>query len=78
MYYHNNPSPVESGSTIRISQTLFNEQKIEYGILFFRDKGELSFQEVQMNYEDGNWVGIIPGNRVTYKDIEYVTVVGKI
>ena len=77
LYYHKNPSPVESGSTIRISQTLFNEQKIEYGILFFRDVGEISFQEVQMNYEDGNWVGIISGNRVSYNDIEYVTVLYK-
>ena len=78
LYYHNNPSPVESGSTVRISQTLFNEQNIEYGTLFFRDKGEISFQEVQMNYEDGNWVGIISGDRVSYNNIEYVTILHKL
>ena len=30
-----------------------------------------------MNYENGNWVGIIPGNRVSSNDIEYVTVLNK-
>ena len=54
LYYHKNPSPVESGNPIRISQTLFSEQFIEYGTLFFRDKGEISYQEVPMNYENGN------------------------
>ncbi len=78
LYYHKNPSPVESGQPIRISQTLFKDQKIEYGTLFFRDKGEISFQEIQMNYENGNWVGIISGNRVSSNDIEYVTVLHKL
>ena len=77
LYYHKNPSPVEPGKAIRITQTLFNEQFIENGTLFFRDKGEISFQEVQMIYENGNWVGIIPGNRVSSNDIEYVTVLNK-
>ena len=77
LYYHKNPSPVESGNPIRISQTLFNEQFIEYGTLFFRDKGEISYQEVPMNYENGIWVGIISGNRVSSNDIEYVTVLHK-
>ena len=40
LYYHKNPSPVEPGKAIRITQTLFNEQFIENGTLFFRDKGE--------------------------------------
>ena len=64
LYYHKNPSPVESGNPIRISQTLFSDQFIEKGTLFFRDKGEISYQEVPMNYENGIWVGIISGNRV--------------
>ena len=56
LYYHKNPSPVISGNPIRISQTLFSEQFIQYGTLFFRDKGEISFQEVPMNYENGIYV----------------------
>ena len=77
LYYHKNPSPVEPGNPIRISQTLFSEQFIEYGTLFFRDKGEISFQQVPMSYENGTWVGIISGNRVSSKDIEYLTVLHK-
>ena len=30
-----------------------------------------------MNYENGIWVGIISGNRVSSNDIEYVTVLHK-
>ena len=30
-----------------------------------------------MVYENGHWVGIIPGNRVFLNDIEYVTVLHK-
>ena len=77
LYYHKNPSPAESGKPIKISQTLFNEEFINYGTLYFRDQGELSYQETMMNYENGHWVGIIPGNRVSLKNIEYVTVLHK-
>ena len=77
LYYHNNPSPVEPEQPVKISQTLFNEEFISYGTLYFRDKGELSYQETMMVYENGHWVGIIPGNRVSLNDIEYVTVLHK-
>ena len=40
LYYHKNPSSVDSGQPVKISQTLFNEEYISYGTLFFRDKGE--------------------------------------
>ena len=77
LYYHKNPSPVESGKPIKISLTLFKEEFIKHGMLFFRDKGQLSYQEVLMNYENGNWVGVIPGNRIFSNDIEYVTILHK-
>ena len=77
LYYHKNPSPVEPGKPIQISQVLFTEQFIESGMLYFRDKGELSYQEVVMDYENANWIGIIPGHRVTVNDIEYVTILNK-
>ena len=77
LYYHKNPSPADPGQSIKISQTLFNEEFINYGTLYFRDQGELSYQETMMNYENGHWVGIIPGNRVSLSDIEYVTVLHK-
>ena len=77
LYYHKNPSPVDPGQPIKLSQTLFNEEYISYGTLYFRDKGELSYQETMMVYENGHWAGIIPGNRVSLNDIEYVTVLHK-
>ncbi len=70
IYYHNNPSPVEKGKPIVISQLLFKEDHIISGVLFFRDKGELSYQEVEMTFESGKWVGMIPGHRVTSKGLE--------
>ena len=77
LYYHKNPSPVEAGKPIQISLVLFTEQYIESGMLYFRDKGEISYQEVVMNYDNENWIGIIPGHRVSLNDIEYVTILHK-
>ena len=74
LYYHNNPSPVQAGYNIEISQLLFTDEHIISGMLFFRDKGEMSYQEVEMVFEAGKWVGVIPAHRVTIKGIEYVTI----
>ena len=74
LYYHKNPSPVQAGYDIEISQLLFNDEHIISGILFFRDKGELSYQEVAMSFEAGKWVGVIPAHRATLKGIEYVSI----
>ena len=74
LYYHNNPSPVQAGYNIEISQLLFTDEHIISGMLFFRDKGEMSYQEVEMVFESGKWVGVIPAHRVTIKGIEYVTI----
>ena len=77
LYYHKNPTPVEDGEPVEISQLLFTDTRIVSGMLFFRDKGEMSFQEVEMIFEGGKWVGIIPGHRVTTLGIEYVTILTK-
>ena len=74
LYYHNNPSPVQAGYNVEISQLLFTDEHIISGMLFFRDKGEMSYQEVEMVFESGKWVGVIPAHRVTIKGIEYVTI----
>ena len=74
LYYHNNPSPVQAGYNVEISQLLFTDEHIISGMLFFRDKGEMSYQEVEMVFEAGKWVGVIPSHRVTIKGIEYVTI----
>ena len=70
LYYHNNPSPVQAGYNIEISQLLFTDEHIISGMLFFRDKGEMSYQEVEMVFEAGKWVGVIPAHRVTIKGID--------
>ena len=77
IYYHHNPSPVQVGSQIEISQVLFTNQNIIAGTLFFRDRGEESYQEVEMSNEGVKWVGYIPSDRVTLNGIEYLTILTK-
>ena len=77
LYYHKNPTPVEDGKPVEISQLLFTDDPVISGMLFFRDKGELSYQEVEMVFESGKWIGIIPGHRVTHLGIEYMTILTK-
>jgi len=74
LYYHETPNEVYVGDDVIISQLMFTQQPIDYGVLFFRDKGELSYQEVRMVFEGGKWVGVIPRHRVTEVGIEYVTI----
>tara|TARA_Y100001934_G_C12355161_1_gene777690 strand:+ start:2 stop:2824 length:2823 start_codon:yes stop_codon:yes gene_type:complete len=73
-YYHKNPDPIEEGYPIEISQLMFTQEEIVQGMLFFRNKGELSYQEIEMKFEEGKWIGFIPGHRVTEPGIEYVTI----
>ena len=47
------------------------------GMLFFREQGEISYQEIPMEYSAGSWVGIIPGFRVVEPGLEYVAVLQK-
>ena len=77
LYYHKNPSPVKEGSPVEISQLLFGEEGINSGMLFFRNNGEISYQETEMTFENGKWIGIIPGHRVTSLGLEYVTILTK-
>ena len=77
LYYHKNPSPVKEGSPVEISQLLFGEDGINSGMLFFRNSGEISYQETEMTLENGKWIGIIPGHRVTSLGLEYVTILIK-
>ena len=77
IYYHDIPASVSVGQEIIISQLMFSSEPIVNGMLFFRDRGELSFQEVEMFYDRGRWIGIIPGDRVTIQGIEYVTILSK-
>tara|TARA_B110001452_G_scaffold53846_2_gene41266 strand:- start:2004 stop:4817 length:2814 start_codon:yes stop_codon:yes gene_type:complete len=74
LYYHKTPTDVRAGSQIEISQLLFTELNVERGQLYFRDRGEVSFQEVEMEFLAGKWIGLIPGNRVTTVGIEYLSV----
>ena len=77
LYYHKNPSPVKEGNPVEISQLLFGEEGINSGMLFFRNNGEISYQETEMTFENGKWIGIIPGHRVTSLGLEYVTILTK-
>ena len=77
LYYHKNPSPVKEGSPVEISQLLFGEEGINSGMLFFRNSGEMSYQETEMTLENGKWIGIVPGHRVTSLGLEYVTILTK-
>ena len=77
LYFHKNPSPVKEGSPVEISQLLFGEDGINSGMLFFRDNGEVSYQEIEMTFENGKWIGVIPGHRVTSLGLEYVTILTK-
>ena len=74
LYYHKTPFDIIPGEPIEISQLLFSESNIENGMLYFRNSGEISYQEVEMRFIDGKWVGLIPGDRVTNIGIEYLTV----
>ena len=51
LYYHERPTQVYIGEEVAISQLMFTDEPIAYGMLFFRDKGEISYQEVRMFFE---------------------------
>jgi len=76
-YYHKNPAQVEEGKDVNISVTLFINDPIISGMLFFRSKGQISYQEMPMQYNNGNWEGVIPGRNVVGDGIEYVVILHK-
>ena len=76
-YYHKNPLIVESGKDVIISVTLFTNENIISGMLFFRSIGQMSYQEIPMNYNNGNWESIIPSRQIIGDGIEYVIILHK-
>ena len=76
-YYHKNPLQVYEGEDISISVTLFVTDPIISGILFFRSKGQMSYQEIPMQYVNGTWEGVIAGINVEGEGIEYVVILHK-
>ena len=63
-FYHISPSNVISGNDTEILVVLEENDKIRSGSLFFRQADEISYQEVNMVFENGSWIGLIPGERV--------------
>ena len=76
-YYHRNPQQVGAGTDVNISVTLFITDPIISGMLFFRSKGQMSYQEMPMRYNNGNWEAVIPGRQVVGDGIEYVVILHK-
>ena len=76
-YYHKNPAQVEEGKDVNISVTLFINDPIISGMLFYRSRGQMSYQEIPMQYNNGNWEGVIPGRNVVGDGIEYVVILHK-
>ena len=73
-FYHISPSNVISGNDTEILVILDDNDKVISGTLFFRQANEISFQEVKMEFYNGSWVGVIPGERVHGSLIEYVVI----
>ena len=73
-FYHISPSNVISGNDIEILVILEDNDKIISGTLFFRQVDEISYQEVDMEFKNGSWVGFIPGERVRGPLIEYLVI----
>ena len=76
-FYHKNPNQVNEGDDILISVTMFVSDPIISGMLFFRSKDQISYQEIPMSFVGGNWEAIIPGRNVTSNGIEYVMILHK-
>ena len=76
-YYHKNPAQVEEGKDVNISVTLFISDQIVSGMLFFRSKDQMSYQELPMQYVNGNWEADIPGRNIVGDGIEYVVILHK-
>jgi len=73
-FYHISPSNVISGNDTEILVILDDNDKVISGTLFFRQANEISFQEENMEFLNGSWVGVIPGERVHGSLIEYVVI----
>ena len=49
-FYHKNPHHVLSGDDIVLSVTMFTSDPIVSGMLFFRSKNQISYQEIPMQF----------------------------
>ncbi len=76
-YYHKNPTQVEEGKDVNISVTSFISDPIISGMLFFRSIGQMSYQEIPMQYNNGNWEVDIPGRNIVGVGIEYFAILHK-
>ena len=76
-FYHKNPTQVEEGKDVNISVTSFISDPIISGMLFFRSIGQMSYQEIPMRYNNGNWEVDIPGRNIIGDGIEYVVILHK-
>ena len=76
-YYHKNPAQVEEGKDVNISVTLFISDQIVSGMLFFRSKDQMSYQELPMQYVNGNWEADIHGRNIVGDGIEYLVILHK-
>ena len=54
-FYHKNPNQVNAGDDVILSVTMFVSEPIISGMLFFRSKDQISYQEIPMSYVGGNW-----------------------
>ena len=76
-FYHKNPNQVNEGDDIVLSVTSFVSDPIISGMLFFRSKDQISYQEIPMSYVGGNWEAVIPGRNVVAGGLEYVMILHK-
>jgi len=76
-YYHISPDNVKYRANTEIVVLPANNDPISSGLLYFREKNELSYQEIAMEFVAGSWIGTIPGNRVTKPGIEYLVILRK-
>ena len=73
-YYHKIPLNVNSNQDASLEVSFFSDLNIKSGILFFRKKNDMSYQETFMSFSSGNWIGTIPQNQLNHDEIEYLIV----
>ena len=73
-YLHVPPTNAKKGKDVEIVILLTQDDPVLSGMLFFREQGEISYQEIPMEYSAGSWVAIIPGFRVVEPGLEYAAV----
>ena len=76
-YLHVPPTNAKKGKDVEIVILLTQDDPVLSGMLFFREQGEISYQEIPMEYSAGSWVAIIPGFRVVEPGLEYAAVLQK-